>query len=89
MVAFKTVFAVLAAATTMVVGAPLEERNLAKRYSGQATYFSEFAVKEHGGCCGISIRHAQVRASDHVILASAGLADRVPHNLCSLLPWTV
>jgi len=42
MVAFKTVFAVLAAATTMVVGAPVEERDLAKRNSGRATYFSKY-----------------------------------------------
>jgi hypothetical protein len=43
MVAFKTVFAVVAAAATMVVGAPIEEQaqNLSKRSSGRATYYSE------------------------------------------------
>lgn len=44
MVAFKTVFAVLATATAMVAGAPVEERELAKRYSGQATYFCKLQL---------------------------------------------
>jgi len=51
MVAFKTVFAVVAAVATMVVGAPIEEQaqNLAKRNSGRATYFTQGG---NAGACG-------------------------------------
>lgn len=49
MVSFTTVFTVLTAAATMVVGAPLEERNIAKRYSGQATYYTQGG---NAGACG-------------------------------------
>merc|ERR1712230_322189 len=58
---------VLTAAATMVVGAPLEERNIAKRYSGQATYYTQGG---NAGACG------NVNSdSAYIVAVNSGLFD--------------